>query len=76
MENKYRWLVLISVSLGLFMALLDATIVTISVPAMIADFHVSVEKASWVMSGYNLTFAVLLLTMGRLADQYGQKRVF
>lgn len=76
MENKYRWLVLISVSLGLFMALLDATIVTISVPAMIADFNVSVERVSWVISGYNLTFAVLLLTMGRLADQYGQKRVF
>jgi len=71
-----KWLVLIAVSLGLFMALLDATIVNIAVPAIMRDLHASIASVSWVLNSYNLALTVLLLSMGKIADRFGQKRVF
>lgn len=62
--------------LGLFMALLDATIVNISVPAIMEDFKTDVSRVSWVLNAYNLALAVVLVTMGRLADQFGRKRLY
>jgi MFS family permease len=64
-----KFLALISVILGFFMALLDTTIVNIVLPRMTDDFHTTVERISWVVNGYNLAFAVLLLTASRLADR-------
>ena len=59
-----------------FMAMLDTTIVNITLPMMTQYFHTSVKTVSWVSSGYNLAFAVLLITASRLADQFGRKKVF
>lgn len=71
-----RWLILSAVSLGMFMALLDVTIVNIAIPAIITDLRTTVAHVSWVLNAYSLVLAVFFLPMGRLSDRYGQKRVF
>lgn len=71
-----KWWILIVVSFGMFMALLDVTIVNIAMPAIITDLHTTVSKASWVLNSYSLVLAVFFLSMGRFADRYGQKLVF
>jgi EmrB/QacA subfamily drug resistance transporter len=71
-----KWLILCAVSLGMFMALLDVTIVNIAIPAIMEDLGTTFSKVSWVLNGYNLAMAALFLSMGRVADKYGQKLVF
>jgi EmrB/QacA subfamily drug resistance transporter len=71
-----KWWILVAVSLGMFMALLDVTIVNIAIPAIIEDLDASVSSVSWVINAYSLTLAVLFLSMGRVSDKFGQKRVF
>jgi EmrB/QacA subfamily drug resistance transporter len=71
-----RWWILVAVSIGMFMGLLDVTIVNIAMPAIITDLHTTVTHASWVLNAYSLVLAVFFLSMGRVADRYGQKRVF
>jgi EmrB/QacA subfamily drug resistance transporter len=72
--NKWRiWGV---VMIGLFMALIDITIVNISIPQLQEDLGASLDTVSWVLNAYNIMFAVLLVSMGRLADQFGRRRFF
>ena len=71
-----KWWILIVVSFGMFMALLDVTIVNIAMPAIITDLDATLSQASWVLNAYNLVLAVFFLSLGRVADRYGQKRVF
>ncbi|NWJ97512.1 MAG: MFS transporter [Chloroflexi bacterium] len=70
------WLVLTSLMFGFFMSLLDATIVNIALTNIQTSLKADLTTVSWVLSGYNLVFAVLLVTMGRFADQFGRKRLF
>lgn len=70
------WLVLLSLVFGFFMALLDATIVNIAIPTIQTKLNTDLTTVTWVLNAYSLVFAVLLVTAGRLADQYGRKRVF
>jgi EmrB/QacA subfamily drug resistance transporter len=70
------WLVLLAVTPGIFVALADATVMSIAVPSMIRDLGASVIAISWVMNGYNLVLTVLFLTCGRLADRLGHKALF
>ena len=58
------------------MALLDVTIVNIAIPAIMEDLDATVSKVSWVLNAYNLAMAALFLSMGRVADKFGQKLVF
>jgi EmrB/QacA subfamily drug resistance transporter len=77
--SKYRgnpWVVLIVVSLGFFMTLLDLTIVNIAIPNMITKLHASLDGILWVINAYALVLAVLLITAGRLGDLRGQKKLF
>jgi EmrB/QacA subfamily drug resistance transporter len=62
--------------LGFFMALLDSTIVNISLPRMTEYFGTSMKTITWVVNGYNIAFAALLVTASRLADQFGRKKLF
>ena len=62
--------------IGLFMALIDITIVNISIPQLQRDLDAPVDTVSWVLNAYNIMFAVLLVSMGRLADQFGRQRFF
>jgi EmrB/QacA subfamily drug resistance transporter len=76
-QIKFRSVIaFISVITGFFMVMLDSTIVNITLPVMVQYFHTDMEMISWVMNGYNLAFAVLLLTGSRLADQFGRKKIF
>ena len=70
------WLVLTAVLLGFFMALLDTTIVNIAIPSIQTDLSADLLSTSWVLNAYNLMYAILLITVGRFADQYGRKRLF
>ena len=77
--RKYRgnpWAVLIVVSLGFFMTLLDLTIVNIAIPDMITQLHASLDDALWVINAYALVLSVLVITAGRLGDLFGQRRLF
>lgn len=69
-------LAFIATILGFFMALLDTTIVNIALPDMISSFNTNISDISWVTNGYNLSFAIFLLTASRIADKYGRKIVF
>jgi EmrB/QacA subfamily drug resistance transporter len=77
--RKYRgnpWAVLIVVSLGFFMTLLDLTIVNIAIPSMITSLHASLDDALWVINAYALVLAVLVITSGRLGDLIGPRIMF
>ncbi len=77
--SKYRgnpWVVLIVMSLGFFMTLLDLTIVNIAIPDMISRLHATLDGVLWVINAYALVLAVLLITSGRLGDLFGQRRLF
>jgi EmrB/QacA subfamily drug resistance transporter len=71
-----KWWILVAVSLGMFMTLLDVTIVNIAIPAILQDLNTTVTQVSWVINAYSLALAVLFLSMGGLADRYGRKRIF
>ena len=76
MPVQGRWLVLGAAVFGLFMAVLDASIVNIAIPTIQRDLHTDIETVTWVLNAYNLVFAVLLIPAGRLADRFGRKRLF
>jgi EmrB/QacA subfamily drug resistance transporter len=62
--------------LGLFMTLLDLTIVNIAIPKLVDDLHASLGDVLWVQSAYSLLYAVLLITSGRLGDIIGPRAMF
>src|ERR1700748_2658708 len=70
------WAVLVVVSLGFFMTLLDLTIVNIAIPDMIAKLHASLDDILWVLNAYALVLAVLVITAGRLGDIFGPRTMF
>jgi len=72
----YRWLVLGSVMIATFMAVLDATIVNVALSKLMASFGVSVDKVEWILTAYLLIFGVILPSSGWLADHWGYKRLF
>ncbi len=75
-HESYRWWVLANVMIGTFMAVLDATIVNVGLPKIMAAFGVAVDKVEWVMTAYLLVFAVMLPTSGWVADHWGYKRTY
>ena len=77
--TKFRgnpWAVLLVVTLGFFMTLLDLTIVNIAIPDMITKLHASLDDVLWVINAYTLVLAALLVTAGRLGDLIGQRVMF
>lgn len=75
-SSTNRWIALAIVLLAAFMDLLDVTIVNIAVPSI--QQHVGANNAAiqWILAGYTLAFAVLLITGGRLGDIFGRKKLF
>jgi EmrB/QacA subfamily drug resistance transporter len=71
-----EWAVLITLSLGFFMTLLDLTIVSIAIPDMRRGLHTSLAQAGWVINAYIIVLAVLLFTAGRLGDLRGKRNLF
>src|SRR5437868_4461219 len=74
-ENR-KWWTLAAVTFGLFMIMLDNTVVNVALPAMQDDLHMSPAGLEWVVNAYALTFGVLLLSGGKLADMLGRRRIF
>jgi MFS family permease len=71
-----RTLPLIAVSLGYFMVILDATVVTVALPVLGQDLQAGVAGLEWVVDAYTVVFAGLLLLGGSLSDRYGSRTVF
>lgn len=69
-------LLLLGISIGYFMVLLDTTIVSVALPAIRDDLGGGVNGLQWVVNAYTIVFAALLLSMGALADKWGAKRVY
>jgi EmrB/QacA subfamily drug resistance transporter len=74
-ENK-KWWTLAAVSFGLFMIMLDNTVVNVALPSIQRDLGVGLSELEWIVSGYALTFAALMLIGGKLADAYGRRALF
>ncbi|MCC3296453.1 DHA2 family efflux MFS transporter permease subunit [Arthrobacter caoxuetaonis] len=72
---RYRWWGLLAISLGVAMIIMDATIVSVSVPSIVGDLGISSTEIQWVQEIYTLLFAALLLTWGRIADRVGRRRI-
>ena len=74
-ENK-KWWTLAAVSVGLFMIMLDNTVVNVALPSMRRSLHMTLSELEWVVAGYALTFAAFMLTGGKLADYVGRRLIF
>jgi EmrB/QacA subfamily drug resistance transporter len=72
----HKWRIFGVMMIGWAMSLLDIAIVNISIPTLQEEMSADIATVSWVINAYNITFAVLLVSMGRLADQFGRKRFF
>ncbi|QDQ80672.1 MFS transporter [Paraburkholderia megapolitana] len=71
-----RRLTLALVASGMFMAVLDTTIVNVALPALRADLHASVGGLAWIVDAYTLSFAALILAGGLASDRFGAKTVY
>lgn len=71
-----RWKALSVTLVAGFMSLLDVTIVAVALPSMQRELHTSAPAIQWVVSGYALTFALVLVAAGRLGDALGRRRIF
>ena len=73
---RRRWLGLAMLSLGVAMIIVDATIVNVAVPSIARDLGLSGTGTEWVNTVYALVFAALLVTMGRIGDRLGRRRMY
>jgi len=71
-----RWWALAAVALGVSLIVMDATVVNVALPVIIRDLHLSSTQAEWMNAVYALMFAALLLTLGRVGDLHGRRRLF
>src|SRR5215208_2856442 len=74
-ENR-KWWTLGAVAVGLFMIMLDNTVVNVALPSIQRDLGADLSQLQWIVTGYALTFAALMLIGGKLADAYGRRLVF
>ena len=73
---SYKWLVLFAVSVGLFTSVFDNGSVNVALPSIARHFNTDLPTTQWVVIGYGLTIAALLLPMGRLSDILGRKKIY
>ncbi|WP_043511231.1 MULTISPECIES: MFS transporter [unclassified Actinoplanes] len=71
-----KWSPLIAVCLGTFLLLVDVTIVVVALPSIAGKFGADYADLQWVLDGYALALAALLLGAGSLADRYGRRRTY
>ncbi len=75
-DANSRWWTLGAMCFALFMIMLDNTVVNVALPSIQRDLHASLSSLEWTVNAYTLTFAVLLVTGGRLGDIFGRRRMF
>lgn len=72
--HERRWWALTVMCVSLLVITLDNTILNVALPALVRDLHASTSELQWIVDGYTLVFAGLLLTAGSLGDRFGRKR--
>ena len=75
-EANRKWWTLAAVSFGLFMIMLDNTVVNVALPSIQEDLGADLSQLQWIVTGYALSFAALMLIGGKLADAYGRRLLF
>jgi EmrB/QacA subfamily drug resistance transporter len=75
-EENRKWWTLGAVAFALFMIMLDNTVVNVALPSIQRDLGIGLSELEWTVNAYALTFAVLMLSGGKLADFFGRRRVF
>jgi len=75
-EANRKWWTLGAVAFGLFMIMLDNTIVNVALPSIQRELAIGVSELEWIVNGYALTFGVLMLGGGKLADLLGRRLIF
>ena len=73
-ESSRHWWVLVGTCLGLFILMLDSTVVALALPTIERDLHAFADNVQWVLNGYLLVISVTVVTAGRLGDIYGRRR--
>jgi len=74
--SREAWLALAVATSASFLVVIDVSVVNVALPSIAADFEASATELSWVISGYNVALASLMLLAGRLADRRGRRRTF
>jgi EmrB/QacA subfamily drug resistance transporter len=75
-EENRKWWTLAAMCFALFMIMLDNTVVNVALPSIQDDLGASLSSLEWTVNAYTLSFAVLLVTGGRLGDLFGRRRMF
>ena len=75
-ESKRKWLILISVAMGIFLATIDGSIVNIGLNTLVNDLGQPLAVVEWVVLAYMLTISTLMLSIGRLGDMVGKKTLY
>ncbi len=81
-DDRYKWVALANTTAGMFMAALDGSIVIIALPAIFRGIHLdplapgNISYLLWMIMGYRLVQAVLVVTLGRLGDMYGRVKIY
>src|SRR6188472_4060946 len=75
-EEQRKWWTLAAVAFGLFMIMLDNTVVNVALPSIQRELGADISSLEWIVTGYALTFAALMLIGGKLADAYGRRLIF
>jgi EmrB/QacA subfamily drug resistance transporter len=74
--DKNRWKALVFLALGLAIVIIDNTVLNVAIPYILRDLNTSFAAIQWVVSGYALIIATVLIAVGRLGDVVGRKKIF
>ena len=75
-DYHLKWFVMAAVSMGIFLATIDGSIVNIALPTLVKELNTDFTTIQWVVLGYLLTITTLMLSIGRWADMVGKKRIY
>lgn len=75
-DKNYMWWATIPLLLGMFIVILDSSIVNVALPPMMSTFGSNIEEIEWVATGYMLSSAIMMPTTGFLGERFGRKKLF
>ena len=73
---EYKWIVAVTFAFGMFMSLLDTTVVNVAIPTFAQEFKADTTTVQWVITAYLLSLAVFIPVSGWAGDRFGTKRAF
>ena len=71
-----KWHVMAAVAMGIFLSTIDGSIIIVALPTLVRELNSDFPVIQWVVLAYLLTLTTLLLTMGRLGDMLGKRRIY